>query len=84
MYEEKKEQITSVKSKYRPQFGISARYTKYDIDDDSNEDDIRGGLYLNVPLFNFGRGLAQINSAKAAAEGSKNAIIISEKDDKIQ
>ena len=84
MYEEKKEQITSVKSKYRPQFGISARYTKYDIDDDSNEDDIRGGLYLNVPLFNFGRGIAQINSAKAAAEGSKNAIIIAEKDDNIQ
>lgn len=83
-YEEKKEQIASVRSKYLPQFGISARYTKYDIDDDSNEDDIRGGLYLNVPLFNFGRGIAQINSAKAAAEGSKNAIVIAEKDDNIQ
>ena len=34
-----------------------------------------------MPLFSFGRGFAQINSAKAAAEASRNAINISEKDD---
>jgi hypothetical protein len=83
-YKEKKEQITSVRSEYLPQMGISAKYTKYDIDDDSNEDDIRGGLYLSVPIFNFGRGIAKINSAKAAAEGSRNAIDIAEKEDNIQ
>lgn len=82
-YLEKKENIISVRSEYLPQMGVRAQYTKYDIDDDSNEDDIRGGLYLSVPLFNFGRGLAKINSAKAAAEGSKNAINVAEKDDSI-
>lgn len=82
-YLEKKENIISVRSEYLPQMGIRAQYTKYDIDDDSNEDDIRGGLYLSVPLFNFGRGFAKINSAKAAAEGSKNAINVAEKDDSI-
>lgn len=80
-YREKLENITSVKSEYRPQLGIRAQYTKYDIDDDTNEDDIRGGLYLSVPIFNFGRGVAKINSAKAAAEGSRNAVNIAEKED---
>ena len=83
-YSEKLENITSVKSEFRPQMGIRAQYTKYDIDDDSNEDDIRGGLYLSVPIFNFGRGVAKINSAKAAAEGSRNAINIAEKKDNIK
>ena len=80
-YAEKKAGIRSARSEYLPKFGVSARYTKYDIDDDSNEDDIRGGLYFSLPLFSFGRGFAQINSAKAAAEASRNAINISEKDD---
>lgn len=83
-FEEKKEGIKSVRSEYLPQFGVSARYTKYDIDDDSNEDDIRGGLYLTMPIFNFGRGLAKINAAKAAAEGSRNYIGIVKKDDQIE
>lgn len=83
-YSEKLENITSVKSEFRPQMGIRAQYTKYDIDDDSNEDDIRGGLYLSVPIFNFGRGVAKINSAKAAAEGSRNAVNIAEKEDNIK
>lgn len=82
-YLEKKENIISVRSEYLPQMGVRAQYTKYDIDDDSNEDDIRGGLYLSVPLFNFGRGIAKINSAKAAAEGSKSAINVAEKNDKV-
>ena len=80
-YEERKENIKSVRSNYLPQFGIRARYTKYDIDDDSNEDDIRGGLYFSLPLFSFGRGFAEINSAKATAEGSKNALDVAIKDD---
>ncbi len=82
-YEEKREGIKLARSEYLPKFGISARYTRYDIDDDSNEDDIRGGLYLSVPLFSFGRGIAQINSARAAAQASKNSINIAEKEDNI-
>ena len=82
-YEEKKAGIKTARSEYLPKFGVSARYTKYDIDDDSNEDDVRGGLYFSMPIFSFGRGIAKINSAKAAAEASKNAINVSEKDDSV-
>lgn len=82
-YAEKKEEIKIVRSDYLPKFGLSARYTKYDIDDDSNEDDIRGGLFFSMPIFSFGRGSAKINAAKASALGSKNAINISEKEDAI-
>ncbi len=83
-YEESKENIKNVRSDYLPSFGISARYTKYDIDDNSNEDDIRGGLYLSLPIFNFGRGTAQINSAKASSIGYKNAIDVAKKEDNIK
>ena len=77
----KKAEIGNVRSEYLPKFGISARYTKYDIDDDSNEDDIRGGLYMSVPIFSFGRGIAKINSAKSAAEASRKSISIARKED---
>lgn len=83
-YEESKENIKNVRSDYLPSFGISARYTKYDIDDDSDEDDIRGGLYFSLPIFNFGRGTAQINSAKAASVGYKNAIDVAKKEDNVK
>ena len=82
-FNEKKENITSVRSEYLPKFGVRARYTKYDIDDDSNEDDIRGGVFVSMPIFSFGRGSARINAAKAAAQGSKNYVNISKKNDKI-
>ena len=82
-FEEKKENIKNVRSEYLPQFGISARYTKYDIDDDSDEDDIRGGLFVSMPIFSFGRGAARIGAAKAAAQGSENYINISKKSDNI-
>tara|TARA_B110000003_G_C16646290_1_gene532205 strand:- start:2034 stop:3362 length:1329 start_codon:yes stop_codon:yes gene_type:complete len=82
-YTEKKEEIKTVRSDYLPKLGLSARYTKYDIDDDSNEDDIRGGLFFSMPIFSFGRGAAKINAAKASALGSKNNISISKKDDAI-
>ena len=83
-YLEKKEEIVSVRSEFLPKFGISARYTKYDIDDDTNEDDIRGGLYFSTPIFNFGRGAAKINAAKAAADGQKSAIDVQKKNDGIE
>lgn len=82
-FQEKNEEIKSVRSEYLPELGISARYTKYDIDDDEDEDDIRGGLYISMPIFSFGRGIARINAAKAAAQGSKNYINISKKEDEI-
>lgn len=80
-YDEKKAEISTVRSEYLPKFGISARYTKYDIDDDTNEDDIRGGLYLSMPIFSFGRGAAKINAAKAAASGYKSDINVKIKED---
>ena len=83
-YAEKREGIKTVRSEYLPKLGLSARYTKYDIDDDSNEDDIRGGLFFSMPIFSFGRGSAKINAAEASALGSKNAISISEKKDIIE
>ncbi len=83
-FEEKKQAIKSTRSEYLPKLGVTARYTKYDIDDDSDEDDIRGGLYVTMPIFSFGRGAAKINAAKAAAEGSKNYIGIIKKDDQIE
>lgn len=82
-FEEKKENIKNVRSEYLPKVGLKARYTKYDIDDDGNEDDIRGGFYVSLPIFSFGRGSAKINAAKAAAQGSKSYINISRKEDKI-
>lgn len=82
-FREKKEKIISVRSEYLPKFGVRARYTKYDIDDDSNEDDIRGGIFFSMPIFSFGRGSAKINAAKASAQSSENYIDMSKKEDKI-
>ena len=47
------ENVKIVRSDYLPQFGVRARYTEYDINKESNENDIRGGLYLTMPIFNF-------------------------------
>ena len=58
-------ELEVVKSQYRPQLGFGIRYTMYDIDDQAEDTDIRGGFYLNFPIFNFGRGSAQVGSAKA-------------------
>ena len=66
-----KTELEIVKSQYRPQLGFGVRYTLYDIDDQAEDTDIRGGFYLNIPIFNFGRGSAQVGSAKARVNQAK-------------
>lgn len=63
--------LAITKSAYRPELGLSFRFTKYDIDDSGKDEDIRGGLYFSFPLFNFGRGSAEIGAARARVNQSK-------------
>tara|TARA_B110000444_G_scaffold192793_1_gene182761 strand:+ start:708 stop:2042 length:1335 start_codon:yes stop_codon:yes gene_type:complete len=68
----KQTDLELTKSQYRPKFGFSARYTRYDIDNNERDDnDIRGGFYFNLPLFNFGRGSAEVSASKARIEQAK-------------
>tara|TARA_Y100000996_G_scaffold413633_1_gene402321 strand:- start:1472 stop:2800 length:1329 start_codon:yes stop_codon:yes gene_type:complete len=70
--ESQESHVELTKSSYRPQLGMSFRFTKYDIDDNEIKDeDLRGGIYFSVPLINFGRASAEINSAKARLNQSK-------------
>ena len=49
-----------------PKLGFSLRYTEYDIDKNNIEDnDVRGGLFFSLPIFDFGRGRTKVNAAKA-------------------
>ena len=66
-----KHNLEITKSQYRPQLGFSMRYTQYDIDEDAEDNDLRGGIYFSLPLFNFGRGTAQINAGKAKINQAK-------------
>ena len=64
-------ELAITKSSYRPKMGLSFRYTKYDIDDSGKDEDLRGGLTFSVPLFNFGRGSADVGAAKSRVNQSK-------------
>ena len=70
-----------VKGDYRPKFGFNTRYTVYDIDENENDSDIRGGIYFSMPVFSFGRGTARVSASKAAANASKMNIGIEQKND---
>ena len=70
------------KSQYRPQLGLSARYTKYDLDDDLGDEDVRGGIYFSYPFFDFGRSTAKISGSKARSRATKSAIDIEKKRDR--
>ena len=52
------------RSEFLPQFGFNTRYTKYDLKDEGDESDIRGGIYFSIPIFTFGRGSAKVSSYK--------------------
>ena len=69
------------KSEFRPQFGFNTRYTRYDLKDDGNESDVRGGIYFSLPLFTFGRATAKISSYEARAAAAKMYIDIERKKD---
>ncbi len=77
------ENVKITKSEYRPQFGIKARYTEYDVNKDIDDSDIRGGLYLTFPIFDFGRGRAKIQASQARSDAAKIEIDIERKSDKV-
>jgi outer membrane protein TolC len=70
-----------IKGEYRPKFGFNSRYTVYDLDENKNDSDIRGGIYFSMPIFSFGRGAAKISASKAKANASKMSIDIEKKID---
>ena len=78
------ENVNVTKSDYMPKLGVQARYTKYDIDQSSNESDIRGGIYLSFPIFDFGRGRAKINASKARARSAQVEIDIEKKSNDVK
>ena len=78
------ENVNVTKSDYMPKLGVQARYTKYDIDQSSNESDIRGGIYLSFPIFDFGRGRAKINASKARARSAQVEIDIEKKNNDVK
>jgi len=80
-FKESVEDITITKSEYRPQFGFAARYTKYDIDDNLGDEDVRGGLYFSYPFFDFGRSSAKISGSKAKSRAARENIGIERKRD---
>lgn len=69
------------RSEFLPQFGFNTRYTKYDLKDEGDESDIRGGIYFSMPIFTFGRGSAKISSYKAKEAAAKMYIDIERKKD---
>mgnify|MGYP001277660022 CR=1 FL=1 len=73
------ENVKIKRSDYLPQLGLKARYTEYDINKDSTDNDIRGGLYLSMPIFNFGKGWADIQAQKAQSRAIRFEIDIEEK-----
>ena len=80
-FKESVEDITITKSEYRPQFGFAARYTKYDLDDNLGDEDVRGGLYFSYPFFDFGRSSAKISGSKAESRAARENIGIERKRD---
>ena len=73
------ENVKITRSDYLPQLGLKARYTEYDVNKNSTDNDIRGGIYLSMPIFNFGKGWADIQAKKARSRASKFEIDIEEK-----
>ena len=80
-YQVKKQETRLTRSEYLPQFGIRTRVTQYDIDDDQNDTDIRGGIYFSMPVFTFGRASAKISSSRAKEKASQINIDVERKND---
>lgn len=84
-YINSKIQTDLTKSEFRPQFGFSARYTEYDINDDDKKDtDIRGGIYFSMPIFTFGRASAKISGSRAKSNATKMSIGVEKKNDEVR
>ena len=78
-----KEETKIIKGEFRPQLGFNTRYTKYDLDEDQSDSDIRGGIYFSMPLFTFGRAKAKISSYRAKENATKMNIDIERKADEV-
>ena len=65
VFDQSKTEINIVRGEYRPEFGLNVKYIQYDFDRDFDEFDVRGGIYFQMPIFDFGRRGNKINSAKA-------------------
>jgi len=81
--ESAKEDTKIAKGEFLPKFGINTRYTVYDIKDEDNDSDIRGGIFFSMPLFTFGRASAKISAARAREKATETNIEIVKKDDDV-
>jgi outer membrane protein TolC len=79
--ESSKEDTNIVKGEFRPKFGFNTRYTVYDLDENENDTDIRGGIFFSMPLFTFGRASAKIAASKAKENATRVSIDIERKQD---
>ena len=79
-----KEDEVLVKSEYRPKIGISTRYTRYDLNENLGEDDIRGGVYFNAPIFTFGKASAKISAARATSKSAEYDVRVKNKEDEVR
>ncbi len=78
-----KEDTKIARGEFLPKFGINTRYTVYDIKDEDNDSDIRGGIFFSMPLFTFGRASAKISAARAREKATETNIEIVKKDDDV-
>ena len=82
-FEKSKEDTKLVKGEFRPKFGINTRYTIYDLDDDDNDTDIRGGVFFSMPIFTFGRSTAKISASRAKENAMRMSIDVERKNDDV-
>lgn len=82
--ESSKEDTNIVKGEFRPKFGFNTRYTVYDLDENENDTDIRGGIFFSMPLFTFGRASAKIAASKAKENATRVSIDIERKQDDVK
>ena len=72
-----------VKGEFRPKFGFNTRYTVYDLDENENDTDIRGGIFFSMPIFTFGRASAKIAASRAKENATRVSIDIERKEDDV-
>ena len=77
------EDTNITKGEFRPKFGINTRYTVYDLDENENDTDIRGGVFFSMPLFTFGRASAKIAASQAKENATRISIDIERKSDDV-
>jgi hypothetical protein len=82
--ESAKEDTNIVKGEFRPKFGFNTRYTIYDLDENDNDTDIRGGIFFSMPIFTFGRAGAKIAASRAKENATRVSIDIERKDDDVK